>query len=186
MRHLLLFAFFRFPKWHIFATSENRKYKNKVSSVAVAVAVDFYCEIGCGLGEIIGSLSNTGSNLFGVDIDKRVLKGARSLKSNVDFINLDIFENDECEDLFTKIERSSPTSGMFILVNWANSNQIEKFVELARSFHWRNLKSLQLVFDVRSSEVQDLESFAYIPSRSLLTRLNGKEIDTGDYERNIC
>ena len=104
----------------------------------------------------------------------------------MDFINLDIFQNDECEDLFTKIEMSSPTSGMFILVNWANSNQIEKFVELVRSFHWRNLKALQLVFDVRSSEVQDLESFAYIPSRSLLTRLNGKEFDTGDYERNIC
>ena len=184
--HLALFSFFRFPKWHIFATDQNRNYKKSVANTALQTKVDFYCEIGCGLAEIIGGLNKSGSQLFGVDTDPSVLKGARVLNNNIEFLNLDVFSINNRKKLFSMLDNSNANSGMFILVNWANTGQIEEFIGLIKGFKWRDLNTVHLIFDVRTSNSEDRKDFAYIPSRQLIEKFGGTEISTGDFERNIC
>ncbi len=184
--HLALFSFFRFPKWHIFATDQNRNYKKSVADTALEIKVDFYCEIGCGLAEIIGGLNKSGSKLFGVDTDSSVLKGARVLNRNIDFLNLDVFSSNNRRKLFSVLDNSNPNSGMFIIVNWANTSQIEEFISLIKGFKWCHLKTVHLIFDVRTSNSEDRKEYAYIPSRQLIEKFGGTEINTGDFERNIC
>jgi hypothetical protein len=77
--NLLLFVRFRFPVWHVFATTKNRLYKTIAYQMAANLEVDQYIEIGAGLGDISHRLKNS----LLLDNDQRVLRAAKIKHSQV-------------------------------------------------------------------------------------------------------
>lgn len=189
-RNLFLFSIFRFPHWHIFATNYNRKYKLSLSNniQSSSIKYDFVCDIGCGLGEVIRVISNKidgNPRLYGVDFDHRVLKASRLLNRKITYINLDIMKKGNFEILFKKLDSGISRNGAIIMVNWPSTDEIYDFIYSLNQFPWKEMIEISLYFDIRTEATENLDKYAYIPSRNILATHQILEIQTGDFERNL-
>lgn len=75
----ILFKKYKFPEWHV-STICDRQYALDIViwlNCFLKNTKSVVCEIGCGLGEIIGNISVRPKNKYGYDIDESTVAAAR-------------------------------------------------------------------------------------------------------------
>jgi trans-aconitate methyltransferase len=83
----ILHKIFSFDQWHYKVNYYSNNYLKCVVQIADSLQVDNVCEIGSGLGNIIGRIN--AKHKVGIDSDEKVIKPAKILYPNVNFIKGD-------------------------------------------------------------------------------------------------
>jgi hypothetical protein len=150
--NLVLFARFRFPVWHIFATTKNRLYKTIAYQMAANLEVDQYIEIGAGLGDISYRLKNS----LLLDNDERVLRAARIKHSQVRYELFDFKDSN-----FDILNMNNYDRLCLIAVNVVQPNEWNNFLEKLELY----VGELYVIADVISDNCPDPMNYPWIPER---------------------
>lgn len=146
LRNKLLCMFFGIPSWHARRTYLTATYKILAIELTTMIHATSYCDLGCGLGEIIRRIK-PGSKKAGVDNCINVLRAARLLNvfdsgNKIDYINCDFLDSPE----------SIPEASVYIIVNVAHDSEPSKVEKLLR-YIVSNSTAEHIVMDIPSTHM---------------------------------
>lgn len=169
---MMLRKFYRFDRWHIFTLTERHYAKDIITYCNTKNDKNAFCEIGCGLGDIIRNVQY--KDKYGYDSDPKVLKAAAML-NRITFkkkIHFSVFHFPE-----------SPLTGKFdviVLVNWIHHIKPDVLKYKLEEYFRSNLNTFGsiLIDTVQDKEYEFNHNIHYLAKdiKATLTML-------GNYER---
>lgn len=146
----ILFLLYRFPRWHIFATSNNRAYKKIALELARTVEADYYIDFGAGLGDVSHNLLNA----ILLDNDRRLIQAARRKHPNIDYQYLDWKLG-----TFQDFVREDSQKICVLALNLLEPDEVKNFFSKLECFK----SDLFVVMDVLSIQCINPQDFGWIP-----------------------
>jgi len=104
---------FGFPRWHAQSPTSLRSYRIGLAAMINAVRPQFVIEVGCGLGAILARVE--ARQRIGYDVDSRVIRAARFLRSRAIHFRTGGFE-----------AVSDPVIDVLVAVNWPHDFSAEQ------------------------------------------------------------
>ncbi len=136
----VLKLFFHFDNWHVISINDRKYVTDIINFIEHDNSIKTIAEIGCGLGDIIGSIND--KECIGCDISSEVIKAAKILSPKTSFL-VGSFDNIK----YKKID-------CLITVNFMHSIEPEQLKKYYKKF-FKNNKVEYVIFDsVKSRKYQ--------------------------------
>lgn len=148
VRNYFLWKKYHFEKWHL-TPIQFRPYAQDMIKTINKLLRDYkingpIVEVGCGLGEILGSIKGVSNKRIGLDLSCQVINAAQNIWKNIDFR----------EGSFDDLKEGEV--GILIFVNFIHTISTEELKKLINDC-LRNNKAMIVVLDV----VHNSESSTY-------------------------